>query len=551
MGDSRERPEWLRGGGAKYVEFPEPPQVQRYHGGQPANVEEAYEALIASDALRRLKAAGAELVSVRFFSGFGLEFEAYEFERGRDFAVRAHELGLKVAARISLGWAVPETLIQEEPDSQNWMQLTHDGKSVWGTQSYQCRPCYNSEGWLRYVEKAAGIAADAGADLILFDGAGYSPTVRACHCPLCVASFRDFLRKKYGAQEVPTRHAGQERFGHNSFIHVRPPVESVSSEVTAPHQQEWVLFKIRTVTDALARVARFVRRRSPLCAVGAEVFDTFFAAGAEYLFGIDAAQWLPLLDAAFMREPRLEFPAEWTNSDREHRAINTNLAAKVARAHGAVVLDMLQPPAPELPEPPRMAVFHDAPSAAFNSSCADCRHELETRLLARGVPFDVLHAGNLEKLKNYPCAVLANCECLSDVLARAFEDYAHEGGGLIATEQTGRRDPWRRKRPQNALTRALGPDPTATVFKEFGKGRAAYLPRTSDEWDDFEDCVRWLMGEEKQEPGDRSQESGVRGQESGDRGQESGVKSQESESGGAPVAVAGELAQTTVDEASH
>lgn len=496
MSEIRERPEWLRGGQIKYVELPEPPNVQRYIGGQRADVDEAYDAAMSPEALARLKADGADLISVRFFSGFGLEFEAAEIERSRECVARAHEAGLRAAARITIGWCVPETLIQEESDSQNWMQLTHDGKSVWGSQSFQCRPCYNSEGWLRYVEKAAGAASDAGVDLILFDGAGYSPTVRACHCPLCVASFRDFLRAKYGGQEDATRHAGQERFGHNSFIHVRPPVESVASEVTAPHQQEWVLFKIRTVTDAIARVTRFVRRRNPLCAVGAEVFDTFFAAGSEYLFGIEPAQWLPLLDAAFMREPRIAFPDDWSENDRAQRGVNTHLSAKVARGFGAALLDMLQPPAAETGGPARMAIFHDEPSATFNSSAADSRHELETKLLNRGVSYDVLHAGNLDRLKDYPCAVLANCECLSDELATVFQDYAQNGGSLIITEDTGRRDAWRRTRPYNAFESALGPKPALKLFKQFGQGRVAYLPWTAADLSDFEEAVKWLMGED-------------------------------------------------------
>ncbi len=496
MGEMTERPEWLRGGLAKYVELPEPPNVQRYIGGQPVNVEDAYEATMSAEALAKLKADGAELVSIRFFSGFGLEFEGLEIERSRECVIRAHEAGLKVAARITIGWCVPETLIQEESDSQNWMQLTHDGKSVWGSQSFQCRPCYNSEGWLRYVEKATGIASDAGVDLILIDGAGYSPTVRACHCPLCVASFRDFLRAKYGGQEDATRAAGQERFGHNSFIHVRPPVEFAASEVTAPHQQEWVLFKIRTVTDAIGRVTRFVRRRNPLCAVGAEVFDTFFAAGSAQLFGIEPAQWLPMVDAAFMREPRIAFPDDWSENDRKQRGINTNLSAKVARGFGAAVLDMLQPPEAEASERARMAIFHDEPSASFNTSAADSRHELETKLLERGVAYDVLHSGNLVRLKEYPCAVLANCECLSDELATAFLEYADAGGSLIVTEDTGRRDTWRRPRVHNALERAVGPKPTAKFFKQFGQGRIAYLPWTAVDLCDFEEAVKWLMGED-------------------------------------------------------
>ena len=226
------------------------------------------------------------------------------------------------------------------------------------------------------------------------------------------------------------------------------------------------------------------------------MFDTFFAAGSEYLFGIEPAQWLPQLDAAFMREPRIAFPEDWSANDRKQRAINTNLSAKVARTFGAALLDMLQPPALESGEAARMAIFHDAPSATFNSSSADSRHELETKLLGRGVAYDVLHAGNLDLLKNYPCAVLANCECLSDELAAIFQDYANDGGSLIITEDTGRRDTWRRVRRENALTRTLGTDPHEKTFKQFGQGRVAYLPQTADDLSDFEEAVKWLMGED-------------------------------------------------------
>ena len=499
MPEIKPRATWLAEISGGYVELPEPPQVQKYLGGQRTDVEAHYERSGSTPELERLKREGAALVSARFFSGFGLAHEKSEFERGRELCARAHDAGLRVAARVSLGWAIPETLIQEEPDSQNWMQLTHDGKAVWGVASFQCRPCYNSEGWLRFVEKAAGLAVDGGADLIFFDGAGYSPTVRACHCPLCVGAFRDFLRVRYGSHDPATRAAGQARFGHNQFAHVRPPVESIASQIAAPHQQEWILFKIRTVTDALARVARVVRRLNPQCAVGADVFDTFFAAGSEYLFGIDPAQWLPLLDAAFMREPRAEFPAGWADSDRIARGLNVRLGAKVARAFGALTLDALQPPPVENP-PSGMAVFHDTPSTAFNSSAADSRHELEMKLLERGVGFDVLHAGDLANLKSYACVVLANCECLSDELAVLFENYVEHGGGLIVTEHTGRRDPWRRTRAENALARLiLTPGSTvaptsASSFNELKLGRVAYLPQTADDWEGFESAVKWLAG---------------------------------------------------------
>ena len=99
--------------------MPRRAKLQGSLGGQRADVEETYDASLGRDALVRLKAGGAELVSVRFFSGFGMEFEAAELQRGSEFVARAHDAGLKAAARISIGWCVPETRTKEEPDARH------------------------------------------------------------------------------------------------------------------------------------------------------------------------------------------------------------------------------------------------------------------------------------------------------------------------------------------------------------------------------------------------------------------------------------------------
>ena len=110
-----------------------------------------------------------------------------------------------------------------------------------------------------------------------------------------------------------------------------------------------------------------------------------------------------------MREPRQSFPAEWNDNDRAQRAKNVRIAARVAHAYGAVLVDYLQPVSADDLAPARLAIFHDAPSATFNSSTSDSRHESESMLLDNGVPFEILHAGNLERLKDFPCVVVPNC----------------------------------------------------------------------------------------------------------------------------------------------
>jgi len=57
--------------------------------------------------------AGVTLVYVRFFSGFGIEFEKDEMERVHDYITRAHSRGIKVAAVVALGTLTSETLLSE------------------------------------------------------------------------------------------------------------------------------------------------------------------------------------------------------------------------------------------------------------------------------------------------------------------------------------------------------------------------------------------------------------------------------------------------------
>ena len=296
---SKTRPEWLGETGVVSVALPEPPLVRKYSGGQPRGVEEEYERALSEQSLESLAAPGVTLVWVRFYSGFGLEFEKAEIERARDFIVRAQARGLHAAAALQFGLVVPETLLLEEPECHNWLQVNADGQHVHaGAGVAGVRPCYNCEGFMRYIERACLLAVDSGADLVHLDNTGYNLEPDTCRCALCVAAFRDFLRQQYGPQDEKTREAGLARFGHNSFTHVRPPamaqgVDAVG-DVESPHEQEWIKFKVHTLAACLGRLARAISRRDPECAVGAGL--TGFHYNREKLYGISCPAHLPLVD---------------------------------------------------------------------------------------------------------------------------------------------------------------------------------------------------------------------------------------------------------------
>lgn len=538
----RRAPAWLREAGLLSVGFWEPLYFLKYIGKGGADAEAAYERAHSDESLDTLAAAGINLAWTHFFKGFGLEFEAAEMERTRDYIARAHDRGIKVACYATLGSLTPETLLVEEPEANNWFQVNQDGIPPSCQTTFQCfrvRPCYQSEGYLRYMERVCALAIEYGADMIHFDNVGYNPEPDTCHCPVCIAAFRDLLREKYGAHEEAAREAGLARFGHHTFSHVRPPVfnrwnQAINQRtVSVAHQQEWIRFKVHSLTRCIERLSTFIARRNPQCAVEANIFKAP-GANTAYLMGIEYDAQLPHLHYAFSEEP-----ARPGAFNKHGTALTRARTFKTARAFGIGVQTYTGADKPELLElnlaenlafhpyglghlggplagywspdatdefkqspaqqilkkyidfyrqhaqellvgtksRARVAVFRESASLAYNSQQTHrSTLNIEQALLEHNVPFDLLFPAQLDRLADYACVVLANCECLDEATANKLKIYVEAGGGLVATEQTGCYDEWRRLRKRSILSPLFGTAFPAATHSTFGEGRAAYLP---------------------------------------------------------------------------
>ena len=332
MAETKVKPAWLKNGPLVTAVLPEPPVVQKYRGVTEENVDERFAAALNDLALDGLARAGVNLVWLRFYNGFGLDFEKAEMERARTVIAAAHSRGIKAAAIVELGGLTTETLLQEESECQNWLQLNSDGQQpvVENAAFFRTRTCFNSEGFLRYMERVCGVAADFGADLIHFEDVAYNPEPDTCHCSICVASFREFLRQRFGAQDDRTHKAGLVRFGHTNFTHVRPPVFAAKSTrisaqaALSPHVQEWTQFKAQSLLHALSRLSRGVSKRNPECAVSADVLR-YYSPGAENILdhGIRFEDLLTHVDVA--------------TGDLLDAAQNSEETLKVARLFGIAV----------------------------------------------------------------------------------------------------------------------------------------------------------------------------------------------------------------------
>ena len=96
-----------------------------------------------------------------------------------------------------------------------------------------------------------------------------------------------------------------------------------------------------------------------------------------------------------------------------------------------------------------VAVFRSYPSITYHNSRAGLSAILvEQALIQAKIPFHLIFDEHLNDLSPATCKVLIlpDSECLSDDQLALIRRFVEAGGGLIATEQAGLYDPWRRLR---------------------------------------------------------------------------------------------------------
>ncbi|MGO8786145.1 MAG: hypothetical protein ACLQVL_02015 [Terriglobia bacterium] len=145
-----------------------------------------------------------------------------------------------------------------------------------------------------------------------------------------------------------------------------------------------------------------------------------------------------------------------------------------------------------------MTVLRSYPSITYNQARAQLSAILVEQALIQGrIPFHLVFDEHLSQLNSsrYKVLILPNSECLSDEQLAAIHRFAEYGGGVIATEQAGLYDAWRRLRPEPGLDGLVDHQPPAREYeetvtsasteagapirKEFGRGRVVYFPEIS------------------------------------------------------------------------
>lgn len=208
-----------------------------------------YERMHSDEILDKLADIGINLVSTHFYKGFGLKAEAEEMQRAADFTKRAHLRGIRVLGYHQFSTVIYETLKDEIPKLEDWIQLNPDGsmRTYGGGATYwRWLACPTHDDFIKYLKKVVDhtlIYAD-------MDGVEYDGTDYNCHCEKCQKAFREYLKEN---NPDP-----QDRFGLPHFNHVRIPT---SWNTKDPLWQEWIRFKIYFMGKRLRELRTYIHSK--------------------------------------------------------------------------------------------------------------------------------------------------------------------------------------------------------------------------------------------------------------------------------------------------
>jgi hypothetical protein len=505
-------------------------------GGQKLDAHEYYEYEQSEKLIRQLKSQGVEVFHTHLYKGFGMAAEKPDMEATIRTAAVVHRMGMKIDTYVQWDTMMYETFFAEEPRATGWVQCDQWGQPIMTEygyqQSFRYRPCFSNQEYIDYLKKVVRYAVvEVKTDFIHFDNFDLSSEPDSCHCNGCKSGFRKYLRTKYS----PTQR--KARFGFENVDYVNPPLWNRSNPperldiIFDPAFQEWIEYRCQSMADALGQMAALIRSLNPEVAVEIN-FGGIVGENNPWTRGNDHSRLLQytqvfwdeqdtkpeyLPDGRLIttirtykmarRYQNIAFTTALSGKSNSETAIGESLAFNqtIGFAGGdPLPAEMLKYISfyrknrdlyVETKDLASVAVFRSHSSITYHNSHAGLSAILvEQTLIQEKVPFHFIFDEHLGDLSPDQCKVLIlpNAECLSDDQLVSIRRFVEAGGGLIATEQAGLYDAWRRLRVKPGLQGLVDNQAAAAPYqeevamvpvvagvavrKQVGQGRVVYLP---------------------------------------------------------------------------
>ena len=502
----------------------EPLRFHLRRGTRTEDWPEVYERQHDPANIKRMADLGVQMLRLHFYKGFGLDLEKAEIEKSKQMADLMHRYGMKVSLYVA-GTMFVEGFYREVPEAINWEQRDQNNRFVpylpYGTQTYRHFPCSNNLDYRNYIKQVLKIGVEEfKADQIFFDNVHTLPEPKSCHCPNCVAAFREFLRQRY-----PTPEACERRFGYPNPDYVQLPQwdefcrpESLM-QIDDPILQEWIRFRCESLANQYIDYYNYLKGLNPKVSVGFNLkgiygFNRMWLNGVYHPLYAGHCDFTPY-DVTGM-EPRIHPQTGALISEiRSYKmARRLDLSCDDALGDDLNCAQNLafnyQKPVPgfghqggpflrgaynvftpmieffreyneryltNVDSVADVAVVRCWPSMAY--SVGDTLAPtilMEQVLIQHKIPFDILFDEKLDKIERYGAIVLPGQESISKELVDRLLAYARQGGTLVFTGNTADYNDWRETRRVNPLRALLGSVPSGAVTKNEGKGRLVYIP---------------------------------------------------------------------------
>jgi hypothetical protein len=503
-------------------------------GGQSLDAREIYEHAQSEEVIRQLKSQGIEVFHTHLYKGFGMVAEMPDMEATVRTTAIAHRLGMKVDTYVQWDTMMYETFFAEEPRATGWIQCDQWGQPIMTEygyqQSFRYRPCFSNQEYIDYLKKVVRYAVvEVKTDFIHFDNFDLSSEPDSCHCNGCKTGFRKYLRTKYSPEQR------KDRLGFENVDYVNPPLWNRSNPpermdiIFDPVFQEWIDYRCQSMADALRQMVDLIGSHNNEVVVEIN-FGGMVGENNPWTRGNDHARLLPLTQVF------------WDEQDQppgyqpDGRLLTTIRSYKMARSYRNVAFtnsatwpgDLgigealafnqtigfagADPLSSEVlkyisfyrknrdlyvgtKDVASVAVLRSYPSITYHNSGAGLSAILvEQALIQAKVPFQYAFDEHLKDLSpsTSKVLILPDSECLSDDQLAAIRRFVEAGGGLIATEQAGLYDQWRRLRVKPGLEGLVDNQAPAAAYqeevakssavagaptqKQVGQGRVVYFP---------------------------------------------------------------------------
>ena len=172
----------------------------------PRDLQEWYERGHSEETAKALAELGVNIITTRFYKGFGLQAEEEDIESGKRFITHCHKYGIKALVYIQFRTIMFETIQKEIPNARDWANRDPEGKVVTWDQGWYWRwiTCPTNGDFIAYLKKAMRKAlTEADADGIWLDNFSWDPN--GCYCQRCKETFRRY-------ESVPSLVGSKRRF---------------------------------------------------------------------------------------------------------------------------------------------------------------------------------------------------------------------------------------------------------------------------------------------------------------------------------------------------